>query len=281
MANTNTIEVRQTRPVALTGLSNVRNPIISPLAAGDFLQEIPLTAPMREFLFQVRKDGEVYWVGAAVPAGVSDFSKAQVFFHPTVVNGGRVHAAEGDYPTFAGGWRGSLQRYVAMQGGQLAGVSATPLIVPFMTMASLRGAAPAYMFGTRATETLSAICSAVRLAATGQSGQVAPGQIGVSSFSSGIGAMKLFINSFGSSGFIVETTDFDSPFIKGSHRIITTAPGATGRVFSQIAPVRPTPGWVTLPAWKFKRIVAFRDKGAHAQIGWMTFFLAAMTSKIR
>jgi hypothetical protein len=277
----NTIEVTQTRPAALTGLRNVRNPIISPLASGDFLQEIPQTAPMREFLFQVRKDGAVYWVGAAVPAGVADFSKAQVFFHPTVVNGGVVHAKEGDYPAFAGGWRDSLQRYVAMQGGQLAGASPAPLIVPFMTMASLRGTAPAYMFGTRATETLTAILSAVRVAATGQSGQVAAGQVGVSSFSSGIGAMKLFIGSFGASGIIAETTDFDSPFIKGSPRIITSAPGATGRVFSQIAPARPTPGWVTLPAWKFKRVVAFRDKGAHAQIGWMTFFLAAMTSKIK
>jgi hypothetical protein len=281
MANTSTIDVRQTNPTELANLHEVTRQVISPLAAGAFLQEIPLTTSIREFLFQIRKDGQVYWVGAAVPNDVSDFSKVHVFFHPTVINGGVVHAADGDYPTFTGGWSGSLQRYVEMQGGQLAGARTTPLLVPFMTMASLSGSAPAYMFATRSTETLSAILSAVRTAATGQSGSVAPTQIAVSSFSSGIGAMKLFISTFGSTRLIVETTDFDSPFIKGSPRIITTSPGAVGRVFSQIAPARPTSGWTTLPAWKFKRIKTFRDKGAHAQIGWMTFFLAAMTSVIK
>jgi hypothetical protein len=281
MANTSTIEIRQTNSTALAGPHDVTNPVISLLAAGDFLQEIPLTVSIREFLFQIRKDGQVYWVGATVPNGVSDFGKVQVFFHPTVKNGGVVHAAEGDYPTFAGGWSGSLQRYVAMQGGQLAGARQTPLIVPFMTMAAFAGSAPAYMFATRPMETLSAILSAVSAAATGQSRSVAPTQIGVSSFSSGIGAMQLFITTFGSTGLIVETTDFDSPFIKGSPRIVTTSQGAVGRVFSQIAPAHRTPGWVTLPAWKFRKIATFRDKGAHAQIGWMTFFLAAMTSTIK
>jgi hypothetical protein len=281
MANTTTIEVQQTLPPAKANPHNVKNPVISLVAAGSFLQEIPLIVPIREFLFQIRKDGQVYWVGAAVPDGISDFSKVQVFFHPTVKNGKLVHAREGDYPTFTGGWSGSIQRYVEMQGGQLAGARQTPLLVPFMTMASLSGSAPAYMFATRSMETLSAILSAVRVAATGQSGSVAPAQIAVSSFSSGIGAMKLFIKTFGPSGLIVETTDFDGPFIKGSPRIITSSPGAVGRVFSQIAPARPTPGWTTFPAWKFQKISSFRKNGAHAQIGWMMFFLAAMTSVIK
>jgi hypothetical protein len=30
------------------------------------------------------KDGAVFWVGAAVPFGTTDFTKIQVFFHPTV-----------------------------------------------------------------------------------------------------------------------------------------------------------------------------------------------------
>ena len=87
MANTTTIEVRQTLPPAKANPHNVKNPVISLVAAGSFLQEIPLIVPIREFLFQIRKDGQVYWVGAAVPDGISDFSKVQVFFHPTVKNG--------------------------------------------------------------------------------------------------------------------------------------------------------------------------------------------------
>jgi hypothetical protein len=278
---TSAIKIRQTNPAALASPHAVTNQVISPLAAGGFLQQIPLTASIRNLLFEMRKDGGIYWVGAAVPDGVSNFVKVQVFFHPTVVNGGVVHAADGDYPTFAGGWSGSLQRYVAMQGGQLAGARQTPLVVPFMTMASNSGSAPAYMFATRPIETLNAIISAIHNAVTGKSGSVGVAQIGVSSFSSGIGAMRLFIKTFGSTGLVVETTDFDSPFIRGSVKAVTTSPGATGRVFSQIAPPRPTPGWITLPAWKFRNVAAFRDKGAHAQIGWMTFFLAAMMSAIK
>jgi hypothetical protein len=275
------IELRQVNPEAGTKPHLVTNPGISPLAEGNFLQQIAVEATIRNLLFQMRKDGQVYWVGAAIREGGADFTKAQVFFHPTVINGGVVHAADRDYPTFTGGWSGSLQRYVRMQGGLLASVRATPLIIPFMTMAANAGKAPAYMFATRPVETLNAILTAFQKEVTGKTAPVTVGQVGVSSFSSGIGAMKLFIGTFGASGLIVEATDFDSPFIKGSPRVLPSSPGATGRVFSQIAPKRPTPGWTTLPAWKFKKVAAFRDKGAHAQIGWMTFHLAGMLSAIK
>ena len=267
---TSAIQFRQTNPAAGTNPHLVSNPGISPLSSGAFLQQIKIDSTIRNLLFEMRKDGQVYWIGAAIREGGTDFSKAQVFFHPTVINGGVVHAADRDYPTFTGGWSGSLQRYVRMQGGLLASVRSTPLIIPFMTMAATSGKAPAYMFGTRPVETLNAILTAFQKEVTGKSAPVTVGQIGVSSFSSGIGAMNLFIGSFGSSGLIVEATDFDGPFIKKRPKVLPSSPGAAGRVFSQIAPKRPTPGWLTLPAWKFKNITAFRDKGVHAQIGWMT-----------
>ena len=122
-----------------------------------FLQEIQQIGTIREFLFEVNKDGNIYWVCEAVPQGTTDFSKVQVFFHPTVKQKGVVHAEEADYPAFRGGWSGKLQRYVEMQGAQLAGARQTTLLVPFMTMASLGGKAPAYMFAVNATETLEAI----------------------------------------------------------------------------------------------------------------------------
>jgi hypothetical protein len=275
------IQIKQTNPVDKANLHEVTNRVIPRLPASGFLQEEKLTRKIRDLLFETRKDGGIYWVGAAVPDGVSDFTKVQVFFHPTVLQKGVRHAKEEDYPTFTGGWRGSLQRYVAMQGGQLAGARRMPLIVPFMTMASYRGTAPAYMFATRPIETLNAIISAVRATTTGQSGSAAVAEMGVSSFSSGIEGMRLFIRTFGSTRLIKETTDFDGPWIKGSLQTITTSPGAKGRVFSQKAPPHPTPGWITLSAWRFRNIATFRDKGVHAQIGWMTFFLAATSSVIK
>jgi hypothetical protein len=55
------------------------------------------------------------------------------------------------------------------------------------------GRAPAYMFATRPTETMNAIMTAVRDAVVpGGGGPVQVFKIGVSSFSSGIGAMRLF-----------------------------------------------------------------------------------------
>jgi hypothetical protein len=275
-----TIEFRQTNPPEGTNPHLVTNPGLSPLAAGNFFQQITVESTIRNLLFEMRKDGEVYWVGAAIQGGGTDFTKAQVFFHPTVINGGNVHAADRDYPKFTGGWSGSIQRYVRMQGGLLASVRATPLIVPFMTTASGAGKGPAYMFATRPIETLNAILTAFQKEVTGKSDPVSVAQIAVSSFSSGIHAMRHFIKTYGSSGLIVEATDFDGPLIKGNPRVLPHAPGAIGRVFSQVPPPRPTPGWISLPAWKFKKITAFRDKGAHAQIGWMTFHLAGMLSAI-
>jgi hypothetical protein len=279
--HTSVVEIRQTNPERLTKPHEVTNPGISPLSRGNFLQQIKATASIREFLFELRKDGHIFWVGASVRDGVTDFTKAQVFFHPTVINGGSVHAADRDYPKFTGGWSKSIQRYVAMQGGLLASVRETPLIVPFMTMAANSGRSSSYMFASEPVETLNAIVTALQTAVTGKTDPVVAGQIGVSSFSSGIGAMRLFISAFGSSGLIIETTDFDGPFIRGTPRVITQSPGATGRVISQIAPPKPIPGWLTLPAWKFNRIPAFRKQGAHAQIGWMTFHLSAMLSSMK
>jgi hypothetical protein len=191
------------------------------------------------------------------------------------------HAKEADYPTFRGGWSGSLQRYVAMQGGQLAGARQTTLIVPFMTMSAFSGHAPAYMFATRHNETLNAIMTAVRDAvAPGGGPFVQVSQIGVSSFSSGIGAMRLFIRTFGRDGLIKETTDFDGPHIAREAKIITRSPGAVGRVFTQVAPPHPQLGWVWLPAESFRDIVTFREKGPHAQIEWMMYFTASLGSVI-
>jgi hypothetical protein len=277
----NGITFRQTNPESQTIAHDVTQMVISPLSAGGLFQEIQQTGTINEFLFEMRKDGAIYWIGAAVPQGTSDFSKVQVFFHPTVVQGGVVHAREIDYPTFSGGWSGSLQRYVAMQGGQLAGVRQTTLIVPFMTMAAFTGQAPAYMFATRPIETLNAIMMAVRDETVPSAGDpVNVTRIGVSSFSSGIGAMRLFIGTFGRSGLIAETTDFDSAFIISEPKIITRSPGAVGRVFSQVPPPTPELGWMTMPAANFRDIQTFRAEGPHAQIGWMTFFLASSFSVI-
>jgi hypothetical protein len=144
-----------------------------------------------------------------------------VFFHPTVVQGFPpnqvVHARDADYPTFTGGWSGSLQRYVAMEGGQLAGARRVAMLVPFTTMAALGGGA-ANMFTTDPVATLSFITAEVQATFDPLHLLQPPPltAVGVASFSSGIGAMKMFINAMAPSGLVREVIDFDSPFIIGN-----------------------------------------------------------------
>lgn len=278
----NGIVIRQTNPPALANPHLVTNPVISPFSRPTgHLQQSSVTSSIRELLFEMRKDGEIFWVGAAVPIGVSDFTKVYVFFHPTPKNKGVVIADDRNYPTFTGGWSDTEKFHVPIVGGQLAKVRQTLLIVPFMTMASFSGSSSAYMFATRPLETLNAIISAVHKSVTGNSGSVSVAKIGVWSFSNGIGAMRLFIRSFGSTRLIVETTDLDGPFIHGSPKIITRSPGALGRVITQIAPPHPMPGWLWLPQWRFQFIVAFKKDGVHRQIGRMMFLSAGAQSAIR
>ena len=275
-----TFRFSQRNPPNLTAFHDVPQKVISPLSMLGFYQEIDQTGSIAEYLFQMDKDGVTYWIGAAVPQGTGDFSKVQVYFHPTVVNGGNVHAADADYRAFRGGWSGSIQRYVAMQGAQLAGARRTPLIVPFMTMAAQHGGAGAYMFAVDPLGTMNAIMSAVAAEVTGSPAQVNVSQIGVSSFSSGIGAMRLFIGSLGSTGRIVETTDFDGPFIIAERGRVTRSPGAITRIFSQVPPPLFEPGWVTMPAANFRNVQKYKDQGVHAQIGWMTYYMASLGSVI-
>jgi hypothetical protein len=275
------ITFRQTNPASKTDPHAVTQQVISPLSAGGLLQEITQTGTIREFLFEMTKDGETYWIGAAVPQGTVDFSKVHVFFHPTVRQRDKVVAKDEDYRTFTGGWSANIQRYVEAQGGQLAGARLTPLIVPFMTMAANQGDAPAYMFATNAMETLNAIMTAVRdQVIPGAVNPVVVSKMAVSSYSSGVGAMRLFIRTFGGTGLIAETTDFDSPFIIGLPKIITRSPGAPGRVFSQEAPAFPQAGWTTTRPEMFRNIVTRREKGPHAQIGTMMFYMAALISAV-
>jgi hypothetical protein len=53
-----------------------------------------------------------------------------------------------------------------------------------------------------------------------------------------------------------------------------------GRVFTQVAPAHPQAGWLTLPPRSFRNIQTFHAQGPHAQIGWMSFFMASLASVI-
>jgi hypothetical protein len=279
------ITVSQTMPLANTLPKLVTNPVIKPLMQGPFLEEMPLTTTMQEFLFKVTKDSHVFWVGAAVPLGTLDFTKIQVFFHPTVQQGLPphvvVHAREEDYPTFTGGWSGSLQRYVAMEGGQLAGARLVPLIVPFTTMAAL-GNPSMNVFGVDPVATLAHLAAAIQSAMIPVFTPPPPEvqQVGVTSFSSGITALRQFVHSMQPSGLLREIIDLDSPFIIGQPADLVRSPGAVSSCYTQTPRATPLQGYVHLPPARFTHLTSF-NADPHACIGWMMYFTAMLSSVIQ
>lgn len=274
------ITVTQTNPLPLVLPHLVSNPVIRPAMAGNLLDEMALPATIHELLFKVVKDSEVFWVGAAVPVGTLNFSKVQVFFHPTVVQGNEVRAKEADYPAFTGGWSGALQRYVALEGGQLAAVRQLPMLVPFTTMAALGGGSK-NLFAQDPVATLSHITAAIQ--ATLIPLPLPPPNltdVGVASFSSGITAMRMFINAMRPSRIVREVIDFDSPFIIGEPAALTPSPGAVSSCYSQVPPANPAvAGYRFLPAASFGNLRS-HEGNPHACIGFMLYHTAMITSAL-
>ncbi len=86
------------------------------------------TATAAELRFRIEKNGAVFWVGACVPQGTTDFSRAYIFFHPDVMS----VKDSASYVAFGAPWP-NVSRYVLGQGIQLAAVRKMVLLVPFMT----------------------------------------------------------------------------------------------------------------------------------------------------
>jgi hypothetical protein len=278
------IVVTQTNPASLTALHDVSNPVVlppvwhTPSASFRFTEKL-LTATIQEFLFKVEKDGSVFWVGAAVPQNATDLTRAQVYFHPTVVQQHTVHAAEGDYRDFKGGWSGSIQRYVPMQGGQLAGAGELyPLLVPFTTMKALARRS-ANMFSSRPVETLNAVMQAIGKEIKADA-TLPLSRVGTASFSSGCHALRLFLINMQRSGLVKEVFNFDGAVIITEPKTLIRSPGAVSKCYTQVALPVPPAGWVTLTRDHFANVTAFRSSGLHAQIGWTMYHQAMLGSTL-
>jgi hypothetical protein len=262
-------------------------PVIKPAMQGDFLEQMSLTTTIHELLLKVTKNGTVFWVGAAVPIGTTNLTKIQVFFHPTVVQAGQVIATEGDYPEFKGGWSSSIQRYVELEGCQLAASRQVAMLVPFTTMAAVSLGGPNNMFTADPVGTLKQITAAIqdRFISFGIPIFPAPEltAVGVTSFSSGIKAMRMFIDAMKPSGLVREVIDLDSPFIKTEPADLTLSPGAQSSCYTQRSRSNPPPGYKFLPTSSFAKLPKLNnDPGqhAHACIGRMMYHMAMITSVI-
>jgi hypothetical protein len=286
------IRVKQVAPARLAAPHEASNMVVEPagliphifggrpIKAGAIaLTEKNAKAQLSCFLFKLEKDGATFWIGVGAPQGVSDFSRAYVFFHPTVVNGGSVHASEGDYAEFRGGWRDSIWRYVEMQGGQMAAARAQIVIVPFMTMRSISDDPSANPFASRPADTLNAVMAATQA----ELGVKAPAPlvaIGAASFSSGVEHLARFVRFVAPTGLLRETIDFDSAFIVSKTSKVPTVSGVVAWNVTQVPPPKGREaGWVWLPWDAWAKVRAYGD--AHSRIGWMTFHTMMLVSALK
>jgi hypothetical protein len=229
-----------------------------------------------EFLFKIRKNDAVFWVGACVSANTADFSRTHIFFHPDTISA----SDDADYPAFAGRWP-HVQRYVAALGLQMASVRTVPLVVPFMTNASHTNDATTNLFADRGAETLNDILAAIQLS-LGQTGALpSVQQVGVSSFSSGVNHLFRFAEKLGPIGIISEQIDLDSAFMTIPHKNAPPLPGVVNWMVTQIPPPwSGRPGWLYLPPDAFRNVNTLRGD-VHTQIGFLMFKTMMTLSVVR
>lgn len=135
-------------------------------------------------LFALNEQVVPNWFGVAVPPGVTDFSKAHIFFHPIP---GQAGYLDSDYPTKSGKWP-QLFYYMERLGYQVdraRQLGATPnqiVIMPFLTSA----ATDTGIFPNRWKNIVIDVLTSVRiLTGAGGSSLIAISEVTVSSFSVG------------------------------------------------------------------------------------------------
>jgi hypothetical protein len=269
----NVLRFQQTQPGVAAGFTipsivptSAMPFLFTPVAKFATLTEGSAGGTVSDFLFKIEKNGATFWVGACVPAGTVDFSRAYIFFHPDTISS----TDDGGYPASTGRWPTVRQRYVLPEGLQLAAVKAMPLIVPFMTSASRTNDPRTNLFADRGTETLDDILTAIQisLGRTGTFGSVQ--QVGVASFSSGVNHLFRFAEKLGASGLIREQIDFDSAFMVSAHKHAPTLPGVVNWMVTQSPASAGRAGWLYLPQTAFRNVSTMRGD-THSQIGFMMF----------
>lgn len=192
-----------------TGKHGIETWIVDPASVPPTppLRFTPASASVTTMLFQIDAAVVPNWFAVAVPSGITSFTNATIYFHPTPGQAGYVDA---DYAAKAGKWP-ELFYYMERMGYQLDVAAKDQVIVmPLLTQAAAdTGIFPASWQGI-----VSQILGAVRASIGGGDGSpIAPASVVVSSFSAGI----VYSDSFrrratGLSPVLREIWDLDGSF---------------------------------------------------------------------
>lgn len=238
----------------------VRPPVtVSPSKQFRFTDFDP-QADFHDLLIEVRKGGRVFWVGAAVPKTLTDFSRAQLFFTPSTVKPGPngqfiVLADDKDYPTFTGQWASRMRNFIPMMGVQAAAAKKPVImLITYMKASAFGTLSDDNIFKDRPVLTLNAVMNEIKRVVGAPPFSSAIEKLGVSAFSSGVTPMRLCISALEASGLIKEVFNFDGPFLVNERKVLTFSKGAVSKVFTQHQLAKPPPGWITLLPEHFQLI---------------------------
>src|SRR5665213_96406 len=172
-------------------------------------------------LFQLNASVVPNWFGVAIPNGITDFTKANIFFHPLPAQAGYK---DSDYPTKAGMWP-QLFYYMERLGYQVDGAARNQIIImPFLTNA----ANDTGIFVANWSDIVTDILTAVRASMGADDGSMLQvSQVVVSSYSVGILYSANFrAKAVNLNPVLAEVWDFDgliSSFPQLSKNLVTTA----------------------------------------------------------
>ncbi len=165
-------------------------------------------------LFQLEEVTVPNWFGVAIPNGLKDFTKANIFFHPSPGQAGYVDSDYNKLPLSsnqkAGKWP-QLFYYLERLGYQLDGAARNQIIImPFLTSS----AADTGIFAPNWSDLVTEILTQVRSSMGADDGSTLQiSNVAVSSFSVGIVYSHAFRQSAsGLSGVMAEVWDFDGNF---------------------------------------------------------------------
>lgn len=279
-----TFRFQQTMP---TAPGSFTIPSIAPASVMPYLfRPVPKSAALVEsaaggtitqLLLKIEKNGAIFWVGACVPDGTTDFSRVYIYFHPDTIG----TSDDAAYPTFTGRWP-TVQRYVPGQGLQMAAMKPMTLIVPFMTNMSRSNNARTNLFADRGADTIDDIMKAIQISLGRPVAAGSVQQIGVASYSSGVNHLARFAENVGETGLIREQIDFDSAFMVVQHRKAPVLSSAVNWMVTQVPPPSGQSsgsGWLQLSGTAFRKVNTMRND-THGQIGTMMFQSMMMISVI-
>ena len=174
------------------------------------LQFVTRPAQVTTRLFAIADKVVPNWFGVAIPSGITDFTKAHVFFHPMP---GQAGYKESDYASKAGLWP-KLFYYMERLGYQLDGAKRGQIVVmPFLT----NSATNTGIFAANWSDIVTDILTQVRADAGADDGSaLALSGLVVSSFSVGIVYSASFRATAPALGPLTEVWDFDGLFSTAS-----------------------------------------------------------------